>query len=614
MLTIENLRCENLTNPLCIDAERPRLSWTLASSERAKSQSAYRILVASSPELLAEETGDLWDSGRVESAQSFQIEYAGTAMASFRRHFWAVCVWDEAGEQSGWSEVAEWTAGVLRRDDWNAEWIARARQPVASGPLPRFRHAFELEKPVARAVLYSSGMGFHEMFVNGEKVGDEVLSPLWTNYRKTVFYVAHDITDQLKQGVNVIAAELGNGFYNVAGGRYVKFIGSFGTLMLRAMLRIEHADESVSFVGTDSEWRSNAGPTVFSCIHGGEDYDARLEQPGWNDIGFNDSKWDRSGFDGEPGGVLRAQTAAPQRVMETVSAVAMNRPEGALPIYEFKKNFSGWPKIRVCGQTGTTIRLRISESLDKNGELDTTSVLGSSDYEGEGISFGYTLKGDGIEEWHPRFSYTGFRYVEVTIAGEAEILEIEGQFVHSATPRAGQFTSSSSLLNRIDELVDNAVRSNLQAVLTDCPHREKLGWQEVGHLMGPSILYNYDAEQFFEKIVMDTAEAQLSNGLVPDVCPEYTVFRGPYRDSPEWGSSTVILPWMLYRWRGDVRVLETNSLTRLFLREWLADLASIVTATARLIKMKFWRGRIRLVHLAWLTWMVITKLQAAILE
>ena len=258
--------------------------------------------------------------------------------------------------------------------------------------------------------------------------------------------------------------------------------------------------------------------------------------------------------------------------MEIVPAVAMSRPAGALPIYEFEKNFAGWPKLRVRGKAGTRIRLRTSESLDESGELDTSSVLGPG-YEGEGISFGYVLKGEGIEEWHPRFSYTGFRYAEVTVEGEAEILDMEGQFVHSATPRAGQFTSSNSLFNRIDELVDNAVRSNFQAVLTDCPHREKLGWQEVGHLMGPSIMYNYDAEHFFEKIVMDTAEAQLTNGLVPDVCPEYTVFRGPMRDSPEWGSATVILSWMLYRWRGDVQILKKNYSTMVRYVDYLTSTA-----------------------------------------
>ncbi len=251
MLNIENLRCENLIDPLCIDATQPRLSWTLASPQRGKLQTAYRILVASTAELLAANTGDLWDSGRLESSQSAQNNYGGETIVSFRQHFWKVCVWDEAGELSEWSAVAEWSAGVLREDDWQAETIARARQPSTSGPLPRFRHAFDLEKPIARAVLYSAGMGFHEMFVNGGKVGDEVLAPLWTNYRETVFYVAHDITDQLQQGSNVVAGELGNGFYNVAGGRYVKFTSSFGTLMLRAMIRIEHSDGSVSFVGTN---------------------------------------------------------------------------------------------------------------------------------------------------------------------------------------------------------------------------------------------------------------------------------------------------------------------------------------------------------------------------
>lgn len=568
---VENLRCEDLINPLCVDVNSPRLSWTLSSVERGKRQRAYHVLVASSPDLLTKEAGDLWDSGRVETSQQNQVEYGGASGVSFQRHFWKVRVWDEADEPGEWSEVAEWSAGVLCADDWEGEWIARARKPLTSGPLPRFRKLFSVEKPVKRAVLYSSGMGFHEMFLNALKVGDEVLAPLWTDYRKRVFYVAHDVTEQLRQGENVIAGELGNGFYNVVGGRYVKYVGSFGSLTLRAMLRLEYQDNTVAFINTDWDWKTDTGPTVFSCIYGGEDYDARLEQPGWNDVGFDDSNWCQAGYGGRPGGELRAQTAAPLKVMETFSASPLPPQAGFPLIYDFGRNFSGWPKLRVRGSRGAVVRLQISELLDESGRLDTRSVVGI--YEGPGISFSYTLKGNGTEEWHPRFTSSGFRYAEVTIDGDAEILSMEGQFVHSSTLRAGRFSSSSSLFNRIDDLVDNAVRSNMQAVLTDCPHREKLGWQEVGHLMAPSILYKYDAAVFYEKIINDTADSQLDNGLVPDICPEYTVFRGPFRDSPEWGSATVILPWMLYQWRGNLRVVETHYPTMVRYVDYLTSMA-----------------------------------------
>ena len=377
------------------------------------------------------------------------------------------------------------------------------------------------------------------------------------NYRETVYYVSHEVIDYLHLGKNVIAAELGNGFYNVPGGRYVKFVGSFGTLMLRALLRMEHEGETVSTVGTYRGWKSRLGPGVFSCIHGGEDYDARRELEGWNVSPFNHADWQDSGFDGEPGGSLRSQLAPPIKVIESIPAAMMHRPAYATVIYDFEKNFAGWPRLRVRGEPGAVVRLRTSEVLDDAGNLDTTSVMGPG-YSGPGIQFSYTLRGEGEEEWHPQFTYSGFQYVEVSTEGNATVDSVEGDFVSASISRRGYFHCSNPLLNSIEKLVDNAVRSNMQAVLTDCPHREKLGWQEVGYLMAPSILARYDAHIFFRKIIRDAIGAQLRDGLVPSVCPEYTVFRGAMRDSPEWGSAIIILPWTLYRWSGDMRVLEES--------------------------------------------------------
>ena len=556
----ENLRCEYQTDPLCIDAKHPRLSWTLSSSERNKKQTAYHVLVASSAEMLTQDAGDLWDSGRVDSAQSTQVEYAGSPLESFRHHFWKVRVWDEAGHPGGWSDVAEWGSGILREEDWGGDWMASQRRLLTAGPLERYRKPFSIDKPIKRAVVYSTATGFHELFLNGRKVGDDVLSPLWTNYRKTIYYVAHEVTAQLQQGDNVFAGELGNGFYNVAGGRYTKFVGSFGTPALRIMLRIEYADGSVSVVGSDHTWKVAEGPVVFSCIYGGEDYDARLEQSGWDDVGFDDSAWAGASYYGAPfnelpGGELRAQMAAPIKVMQRFQGVEIARPEPGVRIYDFGQNFAGWPRLKVRGKAGAGIRIKPGELLDAAGRINQQTSVGISKTE---IYFNYTLKGGGEEEWHPHFSYTGFRYAEVTIDGDAEIISLDGEFVHSSTERAGAFSCSNELLNRIDRLVDNAVRSNFQAVLTDCPHREKLGWLEVAHLMGPSILYNYDAAPFYEKVIRDAAEAQLDNGLMPDIAPEYVIFQGGFRDSPEWGSAMILIPWMLYQWFGDTRVLAEN--------------------------------------------------------
>ncbi|MFA6172775.1 MAG: family 78 glycoside hydrolase catalytic domain [Kiritimatiellales bacterium] len=559
-MTAENLRCEYQMNPLCVDAERPRLSWTLSSQERNKHQTAFHILVASSAELLARDSGDLWDSGRVESAQAAQVEYGGVPMESFCRYFWKVRVWDERGYVGDWSEIAEWGAGILREEDWGGAWMASQRRLLTAGPLERYRKPFVTDKPVRRAVVYSTSAGFHEVFLNGRKAGDAVLAPHWTNFRRTIYYVANEVTELLRDGENVIAGELANGFYSVPGGRYTKYTASFGTPEMRIMLRIEHTDGSVSVVGSDHLWRVKEGPITFSCIYGGEDFDARRDESGWSEPGFDDSSWAQAGYYGaptdcRPGGKLLAQIAPPLKVMQRFQGVEISRLEPGKYIYDFGQNFAGWPRLRVRGKAGATIRIKPGELLDADGRLNQQTSVGISKTE---IYFSYTLKGNGVEEWHPRYSYTGFRYAEVTVSGEAEIISLEGEFVHSSTARAGAVSFSNELLNRIDRLVDCSVRSNFQAVLTDCPHREKLGWLEVAHLMGPSILYNYDAAPFYAKVTRDMADAQQDSGLVPDIAPEYTVFQGGFRDSPEWGSAMVLVPWMLYRWFGDTRVLAEN--------------------------------------------------------
>ncbi|MGO9241237.1 MAG: family 78 glycoside hydrolase catalytic domain [Bryobacteraceae bacterium] len=539
------LECEARSNPLGIDTQRPRLSWILESAENSQLQTAYRILVASRPELLRPGQADLWDSGEVSSDETVNLEYAGQALASDQLCFWQVQVRDRNGHWST-SETAEWTMGLLQPSDWHASWIVVPGGALVPGPLPLFRQEFDVAKPLRRALLHVSGLGQHEVTLNGAPVSDHLFAPAWSNYRKRVYYETFDVTRLLKNGRNAAGVMLGNGMYNVVGGRYAKFTASLGPPKLIFQLTLEFADGSTARVVSDSSWKTAPGPVTFSCIYGGEDYDARREISGWDQPGFDDSKWHRAVWIEAPGGTLVAQFSPPVRVLQAYPTVALTEPRPGVYVYDLGHNFSGRPLLQVHGAAGQKVRLITAELLDRNGLADQHSG-------GAPVWFEYTLKGGAPETWTPRFAYTGFRYVQVE---GLKPDEIRGEFLHADAPRTGEFTSSSDLLNRIHELIIQAIRSNLQNVLTDCPHREKLGWLEQVHLMAAGLCYNFDLRTVLAKIATDTRDAQLSSGMVPDIAPEYVVFAGGFRDSPEWGSTAVLAPWHAWTWYGDRRPLE----------------------------------------------------------
>ncbi len=564
-LTPAQLRCEYLVNPLGIDTPRPRLSWVLESAERAQRQTAYQIHVAPDTALLGKDSALLWDSGRVESTEQNQIEYAGPALRSHQQCFWSVRVWDAAGTPGPWSAPAQWTMGILKPEDWKASWVT-APEGVAeasdkSGPLPLFRRDFNVAKPVTRALLYVCGLGFYEASLNGKKVGDAVLDPGWTNYRKTCLYSAYDVTAMLSDKDNAMGVMLGNGMYNVPGGRYVKFTGTFGPPKMIVQLRIEYADGTTEDVGTDSSWRAAQGPIVFSCMYGGEDYDARNGLPGWDTPGFDAASWKSAATTDSPGGRLSGASAPPVKVMQTFTPAKVTRLADGMYVYDLGQNFSGRPCIKVRGPRGATVKLIPGELLDEKGRASQRSSGGP-------MGFSCTLKGDGVEEWCPRFSYYGFRHVQVEGArpegsteddkGLPEVLEVKGEFTHSSANVVGEFECANPMLNKVHALILASIRSNLQSVLTDCPHREKLGWLEVSHLLADGLMYNFDLARFYAKIEQDMADSQIENGLIPDIAPEYTVFNKGFRDSPEWGSAGVVNPWNTWIMYGDRRTLDTH--------------------------------------------------------
>jgi hypothetical protein len=554
-MTATSLRCEYVQDPLGVDAPNPpRLFWKLESTTRGQRQTAYQILVASSADGLAKDKGDLWDTGKVASDETVQIPYRGQRLKSSQQVFWEVRVWDRDDNASAWSQPATWTMGLINEADWRAQWIGATATNSATLLL---RREFAVEPKLKRAVAHVCGLGQYEMSLNGRKVGDDLLIPGWTKYDKTCLYDTYDVTASLRQGRNAVGLILGNGMYNVTGGRYTKFKGSFGSLKAIAQVRLEYADGTTEIIGTDDRWRVCTGPITFSCVYGGEDYDARLEPRGWDSAGFDDSKWAPAKVASGPGGQRKGLSCAapPIRAFDVLKPLSVKSLRPGVTVYDLGQNASLMPRIKVKGIAGAIVKIIPAELLRPDGSVDRGSVGGKESY------WQYTLAGNGEETWFPRFFYHGCRYlqVECTPAGEggepAVVESLEGVVMYSSSAPVGQFSCSNELFNRIHTLVRWAQRSNMMSVLTDCPHRERLGWLEQYHLNGPSLRYEFDLAQLFTKGMSDMGDSQLENGLVPDIAPEYTMFQDGFRDSPEWGSSFVLVPWQQYEWTGDIELL-----------------------------------------------------------
>jgi hypothetical protein len=423
---------------------------------------------------------------------------------------------------------------------------------------PLFRKTFTINKAVSSATAYVCGLGLHEFHINGQKVGTNVQEPLWTAYNKKCFYVTYDVTSLLTQGNNAMGVMLGNGFYNVdaaaTGGRYYKYQGTYGPKKMIMQLQINFTEGTSSIIVSDATWRVAPSPVTFSSVYGGEDYDARLEQAGWDASGFTEgSGWVAATICQGPGGALTSQYGQPIQVRKVWTAGKPATLTGGAYEYNLTQNIAGVPVITVRGKAGQTVKLSFREYLSSYTWQSNATTYCQ-----------YTLKGSGTEVWSPRFFYYGFQYVKVEGASTdtqqtalPAILSVQGNEQNCVT-HTGSFSCSDTLWNKIHYIIDKAIEGNMQAVATDCPHREKLGWLEESHLIGPSIMYNYGASEFFRKIFDDMHDAQLTNGMVPDIAPEFTVFSGGYRDSPEWGSAIVIGPWEAYQFYGDKTLLSSH--------------------------------------------------------
>lgn len=594
-IDVTRITCETAERPLALSASTPRFGWQL-EGEAGTMQSAYAVEVYT-------RQGDsrtvVWESGKTASDQSQWVPYGGTSLRPMERYFWRVRVWDEQDRPSAWSREGEFRLAP-RADFFDARWIGAITNQDARFPEGRIyegarlkkakaawdavdslawrsiclRKDFTASRRVASATAYVCGLGHYELTLNGTKVGDGEFTPLISDYDKTVYYNTYDVTDLVKPGANAAGVLLGNGFYNVmGGGRYRKLQVAFGAPTLLFQLVIDYADGTREVVKSGADWKYALSPITFNTLYGGEDYDARLEQPGWDCPGFDDAAWNPVVLQEAPRGALRPQQAPPVKIMERydvqrthkltpaeVDSACVSTKRTVDPsalMFDMGQNLAGFPEITVQGKRGQQVTILVGEALTPEHAVNQRHT-------GRQYYYTYTLKGDGVETWHPRFTYYGFRYIQVegaVMKGQKNprklpvIRKIQSCFVYNSAPQTGHFECSNPIFTAAHRLIDRAVRSNMQGVFTDCPHREKLGWLEEVHLNGPGLLYNYDLTTFGRKVIRDVADSQQPDGMVPTTAPRYVIFEGPgmdpFADSPEWASTLILFPFMYYEAYGD---------------------------------------------------------------
>jgi alpha-L-rhamnosidase len=735
-VTIDDLRCENLENPLGIDVTQPRLSWKLHSNVRDQTQSAYQILVASSEKGLAAGNGDLWDSRKVSSDQSIQIPYAGKTLNSREDCFWKVRVWDQSGKVSDWSKPAHWSIGLLSPADWgNAKWIGldgaevtnylsdtswiwspggepaksaapatnyfrrtvtipagrvvtgarfqytgdnegrgwinefdlgarnnprtvkfndittrlepgqtyvfgltgyhnQAGQPagvvglleidfsegapmiiptdehwkVSDHEIPGWlktdfddskwasaqkigpvgmepwgavrsaeqrilparylRKEFSVSKKIARATVSFSGLGLSELYVNGNKIGNRVLSPAFAQYNKREFAVTYDVTKNLQPGANALGAILGNGRFYADRSKVYAGTVNFGFPKLLLNLQIEYTDGSRSEIVSDASWKLTAdGPIRANNDYDGEAYDARKEFPNWSRAAFDDSQWQSAEFVSAPGGVVSAEMDEPIRITGILKPISAREPRPGVFIFDMGQNMVGWCQLTVSGPAGTRVSLRHAETLKPDGSLYLANLRGAQ------VTDTYILRGHGKEIWEPRFTSHGFRYVEMTgFPGRPTLDSLQGRVVNDDVRVAGEFTCSNELLNKIYRAIVWGTRSNYRSLPTDCPQRdERHGWlgDRSEESRGESFLF--DNSNLYAKWLQDIADAQKPDGSEPDIAPAYWPI---YSDNVVWPSTSIIVPEMLREQFSDTRIIASHYAA---MKRWMDFMSGFMT-------------------------------------
>lgn len=546
-LSVYDLNCEYLENPMGIGVQNPRLSWKIKASEQGINQQAYSIRVSRSENMTDQL---IWESGKIASSASNLVTYVGPDLQSSTRYFWQIKIWDNYQNESDWSAVAFWETGMLNKEEWKALWIEPQQDTFPNGPAIYIRKDFNLSKNIARARVYTTAHGIYELHLNGKKVTEDLFTPGWTSYQHRLQYQTYDITGLVKRGQNVIGAIVGEGWYK----GYLGFQNQWGfygnKVAFFGQILVEYTDGTKEIVVTDNTWKASSdGPIIMNSLYNGETYDARKELSGWDQPGFNDGDWEhvveaKYGIDN-----LIASESVPVRKIQELEPVKIWRTPRGTIVADMGQNMVGWVRLMAEGPEGTTIKLRHAEVLDKNGEFYTENLRYAK------ATTSYTLKGKGIETYEPRFTFMGFRYVAIEgFPGEPGPENLTGMVIHSDMEPSGSFECSNKLINQLQHNIQWGQKGNFLEVPTDCPQRdERLGWTGDAQVFLRTAAFNMNIASFFTKWLKDLAADQDSGGGVPFIIPN--IMEGVY-PSAGWSDIATIAPWTMYLLYGDINLLE----------------------------------------------------------
>ncbi len=560
---ISNLRCEYLVNPLGVDVASPRLSWMMVDNRHGAVQTAYRLVVGTDSLAVAREQGNVWDSQKVNS-DNMLVNYNGTPLSPFTKYFWSVRIWDKDGVESQLA-VASFETGMMEMKNWQGSWISDGHgldgNSIHVKPAPYFRNTFNASKKIKSARAYIAVAGLYELYINGEKIGNHRLDPTYTRFDRRTLYVTYDVTKQLQNGQNAVGVLLGNGWYN----HQSTAVWFFDRAPWRDRpafcmdLRITYEDGSEEIITSGNNWKTALSPVIFNSIYTAEHYDARLEQPGWNTAGFNDSQWKPAIYRAAPSQNIVSQQLHPIRNVEKIPAKNVNKINDTLYVFDLGRNIAGISQIKISGAQGTVIKLKHSERIYPNERADMSNIdvhYRPTDNTDPFQTDIFILGGKGEETFMPRFNYKGFQYVEVTSNSPIILTKdnLVGYFMHSDVPPIGEIKTSNPTIDKIWQATNNAYLSNLFGYPTDCPQREKNGWTGDGHIAIETGLYNFDGITIYEKWMADHRDEQQPNGVLPSIIPT-SGWGYEWGNGPDWTSSIAIIPWNIYLFYGDSHLL-----------------------------------------------------------
>lgn len=603
--TFKKSLCEYASEPIGLDKAHPRFSWIIESSQRGHHQIAYQIQVASSKNKLDHNQADLWNSGKISLSETIHNQYRGKKLKSNQTYYWNVTVWDNLGNSLK-STPGKFSMGLLRQDDWKAQWIGAGPKSeprseigffispqeqyvnrdtvVHQGRSILLRNEFDCPKKIKSATVFVTGLGYYELMINGKKVGDHVLAPAKTNYRKQILYDTYEVSEYLQQGKNAIGIHLGNGWFNPYKKWWQEYrMQWFGAKRAILQMHIDYYDGTSMIFVSDENWKYMWGPILFNCIYDGEVYDANKECEGWTESGFDDSNWKKVNIVESPGGKMISHQMPAIKVNQIIKPVNKMEPRPGMLVYDLGQNFAGWIRILMKGSKGTKLNVRFAEDINENGTIDVTSN------EKAKATAVYILKGAEIEIYEPRFSFFGFRYLELTAEDELPLIEnIEGCVVHSTNDSVGYFECGNNLINKIHHATVWSQKSNMLGYPLDCPQRdERLGWFGDAQVTAEEAMFNFNMFLFYKNwlsgIKMNQNE---KTGDIPIISPRPYI----WDEGVEWSSTYILLTWQYYLYYGDKQILRKhyesmnrymaflNKLAKNYIipKGWIGDWGSLV--------------------------------------